>query len=126
MDSVTSQAEPNLKEARESKLPERRSKRRYPLALEMVFRPHGGEGETTPILGTTVNISSGGILFETHSELKKREVVHMAIRWPVRLDDRSPLQILVNGRVVRRSECHTAVEIVQYEFRVAGTNGLAL
>jgi hypothetical protein len=96
------------------------------LELELVFRRCGEDGESAPIAGKTVNISSGGILFEADSGVVVGEVLQMAIRWPAKLEDSCPIKVVVSGKVVRCSESQAAIEILQHEFRTAGKHGLTV
>lgn len=107
-------------------LNERRGRPRYPFEQDLMFRRRVGQAEITPIPGRTLNMSSRGILFEADSTLEEGEILHMVIRWPARLENRHPMKMVVTGKVVRCSECRTAVAILQYEFRTAGSNGLTL
>jgi hypothetical protein len=76
--------------------------------------------------GTTLNMSSGGVLFSTSTPLLAGKKIEMAISWPAQLDNRCALKLIARGRVVRYGEGRAAVEIQQYEFRTVGAHGLAL
>ena len=45
--------------------------------------------------------------------------VYASITWPVALDGACPLQLLVEGRVVRRSGNVTVISVRKYEFRTS-------
>ncbi len=77
-------------------------------------------------LGTTLNMSSSGVLFTTDRALLPGKRVEMAISWPAQLDNRMSLKLVARGRVVRCEAGTAAVEIQQYEFRTIGTQGMAL
>jgi len=104
---------------------ERRTSDRFPIEREMRFKmlskriSDGGAG-------TTVNISSGGILFQTEKPLIPGKRLEMAISWPAQLDNRCALKLIARGRVVRSEQGYAAVQIQQYEFRTLGSHGLAL
>ncbi|MBI5281676.1 MAG: PilZ domain-containing protein [Candidatus Solibacter usitatus] len=76
--------------------------------------------------GTTINMSSSGVLFQTEKPLIPGKRLEMAISWPAQLDNRCALKLLARGRVVRSEGGATAVEIQQYEFRTVGIHGLAV
>jgi hypothetical protein len=76
--------------------------------------------------GTTINMSSGGVLFDTDQVLLPGKRVEMAISWPAQLDNKCSLKLVARGRVVRFEPGRAAVEIQQYEFRTMGTSGLSL
>jgi len=103
---------------------ELRRHRRYPITLEVQFKsvqtrlPHTG-------VGTTVNISSGGVLFRSPQPLPKRCSIEMALNWPFSLNN-CALKLVMRGRVVRSDTQATAVEVTHYEFRTAGPLRAAL
>jgi len=67
--------------------------------------------------GKTVNISSRGVLFTCRHNLQAGRRVKLSISWPVPLNDKCGLTLMVRGRVVRSEEGRAAVEIQQHEFR---------
>jgi hypothetical protein len=69
--------------------------------------------------GTTLDLSSGGILFETDRQLPTGLNVELSISWPVLLHNVAPLQLVVTGRIVRTVGRRTAVRMMQHEFRTA-------
>jgi c-di-GMP-binding flagellar brake protein YcgR len=98
--------------------PELRIHRRYPIILAVQYKckheraqQHGS--------GTTINISSGGILFRSTEMLPLQSPIELALSWPVPLDD-CPLKLVMRGRVVRSASEATAVSVLRYEFRTAG------
>lgn len=105
---------------------ERRTSDRFPLEREMRFKMLSKRLADEAGGGTTVNMSSGGILFETDKTLIPGKRVEMAISWPAQLDNRCALKLIARGRVVRSESGRTAVEIQQYEFRTLGAHGLAI
>jgi len=80
--------------------------------------------------GKTLDLSSGGLLFDPGRHLPEGLNVELSITWPVLLHNVAPLQLVVSGRIVRASGRSIAVRTVQHEFRtVAATpehrNGIA-
>lgn len=101
---------------------ERRASDRFPIARELRYRvlskrTHGEIEEGT---GTTINISSNGVLFACDQSLPAGRRVELSISWPAELDNRCQLKLIARGRVTRQEDGRTAVEIQQYEFRTAG------
>src|SRR6476660_9384014 len=96
---------------------ERRRKRRYPLALNVRWKliPVRSVAETGT--GTTIDLSSGGILFRPCKELPEGHQLEMSISWPVLLDNFPALQLAVSGVVIRTTENGSAVRILNHEFR---------
>ena len=95
-----------------------RRHRRYPIALDIQFKWNYSRLERIGS-GTTVNISSGGVLFRSAQPLPTRCAVEMALSWPFSLND-CALKLVMKGRVVRSDDRATAVQVTHYEFRTAG------
>ena len=97
-----------------------RIRQRYPIALPVqykwTYRKTRGEFGT----GTTINISSRGILFRGSQPPPVKSLVELALTWPVSLDDRA-LKLVMRGRVVRTAGDTAAVRVAQYEFRLTGS-----
>ena len=96
--------------------PERRASVRFPLALEVhsFSRRLGSVGRR---LGNMIDISSSGLRFATPGPLKPGRKLAVAIDWPVLLDERVRLQLILGGRVVWSTETETAMRIQRHEFR---------
>jgi hypothetical protein len=67
--------------------------------------------------GKTVNVSSCGVLFTCQHNLQPGRRVRLCINWPVPLNEKCALKLVVRGRVVRSEEGRAAIEIQQHEFR---------
>ena len=98
---------------------ELRTHRRYPIALALQYRWNRGSKHSQFGSGTTINISSGGVLFHSGELLPVTCPIELALSWPISLEDCN-LKLVLRGRVVRSVSQTTAVRIVQYEFRTAG------
>jgi hypothetical protein len=99
---------------------ERRRDRRYPIALDLrwklIYRQKvQGEG-----VGRTIDLSSGGILFDADRYLPSGMRVEISISWPVLLRDVAPMQLMISGRVVRSNESQVAIQGTKHEFRTVG------
>ncbi len=105
---------------------ERRTSDRFPLERELRFKMLSKRLADEAGSGFTVNMSSGGILFQTDKTLIPGKRLEMAISWPAQLDNRCSLKLVARGRVVRSESGYTAVSIQQYEFRTLGVHGLAV
>jgi hypothetical protein len=66
--------------------------------------------------GTTVDLSSGGILFESDHKPSGTGSMELAIPWPARPDDCRSMHLVVIGRVVRVSGTCVALRIRQHGF----------
>jgi hypothetical protein len=93
--------------------PEQRLHRRYPITLDVQYELLSG----SPVFGSgrTVNISSGGVFFETKDNLRIRGSIILTLDWP---HEAAPdLKLIVQGRIIRRDGTGTAVKLTHYKFR---------
>jgi len=110
----------------ESEAPEQstdqRARGRYPIALELQYKVlRGGRIEQTGS-GKTLNISSGGVLFETQDQLPQRGRVEVAMQWPFLLEGTCGLKLVMRGRIVRSAD-NSKVTAVQADYRELRTAG---
>lgn len=100
---------------------DRRSHCRYPIILEVEYkllkRGHASRSGS----GTTTNISSGGVLFETNERLPSSGPIELALKWPFLLNGGCPLKLVIQGRIVRKAGNQIAVWIKHHEFHTAGS-----
>jgi hypothetical protein len=96
---------------------ERRYSRRFPVELALSHRVLGDRSDQSRGAGTTVNFSGKGLLFASDYLFEAGSNVELALDWPVQLDGRTALRLVVEGRVVRCDGGRAAVRILRYEFR---------
>ncbi|HZU28737.1 MAG TPA: PilZ domain-containing protein [Bryobacteraceae bacterium] len=106
-----------------SVLNERRSSRRFPIELDLLYRATGRRNRRYAGAGKTTNISSSGILFRTEDPLEPDINIEASIAWPVSLQSNVPLKLRVRGRVVRTEPGAAVVAIQQYAFHTAAKAG---
>ena len=96
---------------------DRRSRRRYAVALAVRWKLL--PGKTVPQSGTglTLNLSSHGMLFQTDRELRPGWGIEASIAWPVLLSNVARLQLVMAGEVVWTAGGIVAVRIRHHEFR---------
>jgi hypothetical protein len=99
---------------------ERRSDRRYGIRLDLRWKLIRRRRALETGLGHTLNLSSGGILFDSGRQLPVGLNVELAISWPVLLRDKAPMQLIVSGRIIRSGGDRTAVAMSHHEFRTLG------
>jgi hypothetical protein len=99
---------------------DRRSDRRYEVTLDLRWKLirrrtvlHTGEGQT-------LDLSSGGIMFDARRPLPVGLDVELSIVWPILLNNTAPMQLVVSGRIVRCTGNCVALRMVQHEFRTIG------
>jgi hypothetical protein len=95
---------------------DRRTADRFPIACELKYRVLSKRGEETGE-GTTVNMSSAGILFTSEELLVPGKRIELSINWPAQLNAQCALRLVARGKVVRFEQGRAAMEIQQYEFR---------
>jgi len=71
--------------------------------------------------GRTQNISSGGVLFTTQTQLTLGQRVELAVDWPARLNEHCGLKLVALGKIVRSSAGTAAINIEKYDFRTRAT-----
>jgi PilZ domain-containing protein len=100
--------------------PERRANARFPLTLEIRYSVSDGHARGESGLGQTIDLSSSGLRFAAKRPLEPGLTIDVAINWPVLLDGRVQLQLIVTGIVVWSSGAETALQIQRHDFRTRG------
>jgi hypothetical protein len=100
---------------------DRREDRRYRIHLDLRWKLIRRRRVLDTGVGQTIDLSSGGILFDAGRQLPVGLNVELAISWPVLLRNEAPMQLIVSGRIVRAGHNRTAVSMAQHEFRTSGT-----
>ena len=95
---------------------DRRSKRRFPLRMEIRYRPAGVSLPASWTAGESLNMSSGGLLFSGPEVVLTGQRIEASIDWPARLNSRRDLRLALEGVVVRSADQKTAVRVDRYEF----------
>ena len=101
---------------------DRRKDRRYDIQLELRWKLIRRRRLIETGSGFTMDLSSGGILFDAGRQLPAGLNVELSISWPVMLHNTAPLQLLVSGRIVRSVGNRVAVRMAQHEFRTIGVS----
>ncbi|MGC9948960.1 MAG: PilZ domain-containing protein [Bryobacteraceae bacterium] len=104
---------------------ERRATRRFAIEQDVLYKilDHRAAAPESGV-GKTLDISSGGVRFETQQRLRPGKRVEVSVNWPAELDGGCPLKFVAVGRVVRAEETHAAMHIEQHEFRTRRTKEL--
>jgi hypothetical protein len=96
---------------------ERRSARRYPIEIAVVYRLLRKGKVLQRGFGLTRNVSSGGLLMESSTTLSIGTEVEVFLAWPARLGGEVNLNLWIQGRAVRAGENCTAIAIQRSDFR---------
>jgi len=97
---------------------DQRASHRYALQLHLfyrVFLKTGWVGLSGT--GTTVNLSTGGMLFRCSAVLIPGMTIEALIKWPVLAESAHQMQLVARGKIARSSEQGTAVKILYLELR---------
>jgi hypothetical protein len=100
---------------------DRRSWPRYPFEAALEWVIQGRRAATGR--GKTIDVSSGGILFQSEKEVAEGVQIELAIAWPVRLSDVAGLTWHVTGRTVRSQGKCAAVKILHHNIRTRPVAG---
>ena len=95
----------------EGQRPERRSARRYPIEIAVVYRLVRKGRVLQRGFGLTRNVSSGGLLMESSTSLSVGTEVEVFLAWPARLGGEVNLNLWIQGRTVRAGENCMAIAI---------------
>jgi hypothetical protein len=94
---------------------ERRARRRYPVELALRFLTRAGNALTVAGEGTSINMSSTGMLFRSPKQLESGERVIAAVQWPTMPGGRKPV-LLVEGTVVWANGLRVGMTVSHYRF----------
>lgn len=107
--------------------PERRSRNRYPIACQLRFTGWAGKAPVLSGAGTSINVSSTGMLFRSAGRVRPAEYVTAAMEWPLLSGDGERLLLVVSGPVVRAHGSRVAMSISRHELvRDANPTGQAI
>ena len=99
---------------------DRRFDRRYRIDLDLRWKLIRRRKVRDTGTGRTIDLSSGGILFDATRPLPVGMNVELSISWPVLLHNVAPMQLVITGRIVRTAGSHTAIHMTEHEFRTTG------
>ena len=99
----------------------RRKTSRFPIIREIRYRVSSRDNLFEAGVGSTVNISSSGVLFSVDKAVLPGRRVEVAISWPAELNRNTALKLVARGRIVRVEDGHAAAELQNFEFRTMGS-----
>ena len=103
--------------------PDRRHSDRFPIQRDVRYRVLSKRTGDEAGEGSTVNMSSAGILFTTPKMLLPGRRLEVSVSWPAQLNQKCALRLVARGRIVRYEDGVAAMEIQQYEFRTHASSG---
>jgi hypothetical protein len=95
---------------------ERRRRRRFAIQQPARYRREGLPGCPTGS-GTVTDISASGLWLVADAQFVEGEPLRLWIDWPVLLNEVRPLQLVIDGGVIRAVSGGAAVRIDHREFR---------
>lgn len=98
---------------------DRRTRRRYPLELDLEFKVIDGGAVVSSGAGKTQNLSSGGVLFRTAKPVN-RGLAEISIHWPAVLGGIPFIELHISGHIIRSDGTGAVVRLSHYEFQKAG------
>ena len=99
---------------------DRRNDKRYGMELQLRWKLVRRRRTIESGTGHTIDMSSGGILFQAGADLPAGLNVELSIAWPILLHNVSPMQLIVHGRILRSLDGLAAIRTVTHEFRTSG------
>jgi hypothetical protein len=96
---------------------ERRAKSRFPIRRELRYKVLEDGAAVASGTGESCDISSGGVAFMADGEVHAGCFIELSLSWPVLLDERCAMRLIVFGRVLRVTGSKVACTIDKYEFR---------
>ena len=97
---------------------ERRVNRRYDVRLPVQYRISQRGFTAHTRVGTTCEMSTGGLSFRTRKPLPVGAHVEMVIGWPAKYGDIYPIDLQATGFILRSEGGRTAVRVMSRKFRV--------
>src|SRR5436309_1655410 len=99
---------------------DRRQDRRYQLQLDVKWKLIRRRRVLDTGTGCTIDMSSGGILFDAGRRLPEGLNIEISVTWPVLLHNVAPMQLVAAGKIVRSEGRRVAIQTTQHEFRTTG------
>ena len=94
----------------------------YRIYANLTYRVLDGTRVLRRGTGRTTTMSSNRVLLETETWLPADTLIELSLSWPVMLDNRIPLKLVILGRTVM-FEGRVAVDILRHEFRTQALHG---
>jgi hypothetical protein len=105
---------------------DRRATKRFPIERPVSYKFARGRTWSEATLGKTLNISSTGILFSGQYPVIPGKRLELSVSWPVRLDGKCSLKLVIRGHVVRCVGTEVAAKIEKYEFHTQSAKALRI
>jgi hypothetical protein len=92
----------------------------YPITLDLHYQVLSGGRPVQAGSGRTTRLGSRRVVFTAEPALEVAARLQISVAWPVLLDDRVKLQLIIEGRVIGVDGDRVTVGVVKYHFRTRG------
>lgn len=93
----------------------------YPVRLALQYKSFSRNRELVAVgRGHTVSIGSHWIVFDCEGGVPRNDRLELLVTWPVLLDHRVKLQLVVDGRRMAVNGNQVTLRVSKYEFRTRG------
>jgi hypothetical protein len=92
----------------------------FPLVLRLKYKTISPKGKAISGTGSTVLLSSADIVFNADQPLGSGVRCEIAIAWPVLLESRIRLQLVLQSVITRSEDQFVMGRVSEYEFRTRG------
>jgi hypothetical protein len=100
---------------------DRRRRVRFALNIGLRYEVCGNSvGEPIKGTGQVLDISSRGVAFHADRPLERNQRLKVSLDWPAKLDNQTPLRLVLEGVVLRIRGNLVVINIERPEFRTAG------
>ena len=96
------------------------SSRSYPIELPLSFKAFSAEKLLRVGVGRTVEVSSQTVWADIEIVHPAVTSIELSIAWPALLNKITPIRLLVSGKPTSSRRGVLLIEIIKYEFRLAG------
>ena len=92
----------------------------YPITLDLHYQVLSGGRPVETGSGRTTRFGSHRVVFIAEPALEVAARLQVSVAWPVLLDDRVKLQLIIEGRVLGVDGDRVTLGVVKYHFRTRG------
>jgi hypothetical protein len=98
---------------------DRRSASRYRIEADLSYQVFSRSKLIGAGYGRTLDISSGGVLFQSVDPVPPRRKIELAVVWPVRPEDARSVELWATGITLPPRRGRTVVKLSRFAFRMA-------
>lgn len=103
---------------------EQRARQRFLIGQDIYYKCVAGGRVSVAGVGKILNVSSSGVRFTAQHTLGVGKGIEVTMEWPVLIENKCLLKLVIYGHVVRSDSNSAAVKIVRYEFRTRSSKAV--